>query len=93
MDEETFFKDLASVFLTHVKSGKYPDLERIIVKEGGFNRRVFSPSNFFHQSSTNFIRFLVIMNLRMTEKDFQIAMKTITEMIIKRADNCLCRTK
>jgi hypothetical protein len=86
MKEKQFLEKLAMCFLQLVSSEKYPDLEKVIVDAGGFNRRIFSPKHFFNQLSVNVIRFLVDMNLRITEEDFRKAMKEFTELILELSD-------
>ena len=78
---------LATVILTPLNNGKYPDLKQIIAKTGHFNYRVFSPEKFFHQNGANIMRYLIIMNFRITEQDFYTMMNQLIEKIISIADN------
>lgn len=82
MAEINFFKEVAACILQFINSEKYPDLEKVIVDAGGFNRRIFSPEKFFRQQSWNLFRFLINMSLRITEDDFREIMQQITEKII-----------
>ena len=87
MVEKAFLNELARMILCVVHSKKYPKLERDIMTNTNFNRRVFSSDFVFRQITKNFIRFILNMAMVMGEKDFKAMGHAVVDYIWEASDD------
>lgn len=87
MREHLFLESLADIILCHVNSSDYPTMERDIVDNGNFERRVFSSNRLFRMLTKNWIRFMMNMAMVMKERDFQQMWQQLGDRIQQAAED------
>ena len=70
MREEMFLRSLADIINCQLNNSAHPRMERDMVVNGNFHRRVFKKGQLFRMLAKNWIRFMMNMAMLMQERDF-----------------------
>lgn len=87
MREEMFLRSLADIINCQLNNSAHPRMERDMVVNGNFHRRVFKKGQLFRMLAKNWIRFMMNMAMLMQERDFLRMWLQIGDRIVDAAES------
>ena len=82
-----FLRSLADIINCQLNNSAHPRMERDMVVNGNFHRRVFKKGQLFRMLAKNWIRFMMNMAMLMQERDFLRMWLQIGDRIVDAAES------